>query len=124
MTEQPNKRTSPQVKVGLITELARTARLVWRLLRDHRIATATKLIIPGLVGAYLLMPIDLLPDVVPLVGQIDDVMLLALGAKLFIDMCPPDVVDQHRADLRSGKSSAPPASDAGEVVDAEYHVIE
>ena len=58
-----------------------------------------KLIIPGVVGVYLLSPIDFMPDVLPLLGQIDDIAVLFGGVMLFIQMCPPDVVDEHRAAL-------------------------
>ncbi|PKO21730.1 MAG: hypothetical protein CVU38_13185 [Chloroflexi bacterium HGW-Chloroflexi-1] len=121
VSNQRMQGTSPQVKAGLLTEVVRSARLVWRLLKDPRVATATKLLIPGLVGAYLLWPVDLLPDVIPLVGQVDDLVLLALGAKLFIELCPPEIVRQHQADLAGG---ARRDAAGGEVVDGDYRVIE
>ena len=124
MSDKQMQGTSPQAKAGLLAELARSARLVWRLVRDPRVALATKLLIPGLVGAYLLWPVDLLPDLIPLVGQIDDLVLLALGVRLFLEMCPTEIVQQHRADL-AGRATGPRQDHAeGEVVDGEYHVIE
>lgn len=111
-------------RLGLLAEIARSMRLVWRLLADPRVSTATKLIIPGLVVLYVFWPADLLPDVLPVLGQLDDVALLALAVKLFIELCPADVVRQHRGDLGSGRSSPPPKRADGDVVDGEYRVIE
>ena len=47
-----------------------------------------------------------MPDVLPLIGQIDDIAVLFGGVMLFIQMCPPDVVDEHRAAL-AGEVKAP-----------------
>jgi len=123
MADKWTKETSAQTRAGLLAEFVRNTRLVWRLIKDPRVATVTKLIVPGLVGAYLLWPIDLLPDVIPLVGQIDDLVLLMLGTRLFIALCPPDIVRQHLADIANGTTRRSDG-DAGEVVDAEYRVVE
>lgn len=123
MTQQTNGN-SAQNKVGLLTEIARNARLVWRLISDPRVATLTKLIVPGLAAAYLLWPADLLPDILPALGQLDDLAIIALAVKLFLDLCPAEIVRQHREDLIRGTVSRPPDQGKGEVVDAEYHVVE
>jgi uncharacterized membrane protein YkvA (DUF1232 family) len=112
--------------VGILGELVRNAQLTWRLLKDPRVPLPIKLIIPGVVGLYVLSPIDFMPDVLPLIGQIDDIAVLFGGVMLFIQMCPPDVVDEHRAAL-AGEVKAPQpgaGGHAGETVDAEYRVIE
>ena len=111
-------------RVGILGELVRNAQLTWRLLKDPRVPLPIKLIIPGVVGVYLLSPIDFMPDVLPLIGQIDDIAVLFGGVMLFIQMCPPDVVDEHRAAL-AGEVKAPESGGhVGETVDAEYRVIE
>ena len=116
-------RRSPAGKVGLIGELVRNGRLALRLLKDKRVSTGVKLLIPGLALGYLLFPADLLPDVLPVLGQLDDVALLALGMKFFIDMCPPGIVQQHRNNLDGRNASASSGTD-GSVVDADYRVVE
>lgn len=126
MASQTN-RTSGTNKSGLLTEIAHNARLVWRLLSDNRIATLTKLTIPGLAAAYLLWPADLLPDVFLGLGQLDDLALLALAVKVFIDLCPADIVRQHRSAIAGVTPPVPPEQKAGKsdtVVDAEYRVID
>jgi len=117
---------SAGAKAGLLTEVVRNARLAWRLFRDPRVSGATKLIIPGLAAAYLLFPMDLLPDVLPGLGQLDDLALIALGIKLFVDTCPKWLVQAHRDGLAGvpNSSQAPKAPHMGQTVDGEYRVIE
>jgi uncharacterized membrane protein YkvA (DUF1232 family) len=82
------------------------ARLAWRLLRDARVPGWAKMI--PLAGAlYLLSPIDILPEaLVPLLGEVDDVVILLLAVKLFIDLSPPGVVREHLRDLFNVSSDA------------------
>lgn len=72
------------------------ARLVWGLLRDGRVPAQQKLILVGIVG-YLVMPIDLIPDMIPVLGQLDDLAVALLGLDLFIRSAPRAVVDEHLA---------------------------
>jgi uncharacterized membrane protein YkvA (DUF1232 family) len=99
--------------------------LVWRLLRDARVPWLNKLVLPGLFLAYLLWPVDLMPDFMPALGQLDDLALLALGMKLFVDLCPEELVRWHRHDMDGGGGADKPPHDAeGEVVDADYRVVD
>jgi uncharacterized membrane protein YkvA (DUF1232 family) len=77
-----------------LQDVARQARLAWRLFWDRRVPLWTKLIPPAAL-AYLLFPIDLIPDVALGLGQLDDVAVLLIGVKLFIELAPPDVVREH-----------------------------
>jgi uncharacterized membrane protein YkvA (DUF1232 family) len=77
-----------------IKDVARQARLAWRLFWDQRVPLWTKLIPPVALG-YVLFPLDIIPDVVPGLGQLDDVAVLLIGVKLFIELSPPDVVHEH-----------------------------
>jgi len=121
MTPNPVVATN---RVGILGELVRNAQLVWRLLKDPRVPLPIKLIIPGVVGVYVLSPIDFMPDVLPFIGQIDDIAVLFGGVMLFIQMCPPDVVDEHRAALAGEVKAPQTGGHVGETVDAEYRVIE
>jgi uncharacterized membrane protein YkvA (DUF1232 family) len=49
------------------------------------------------VAAYALSPIDLIPDFIPILGYLDDAILLPLGVLLVVWMIPPDVMAEHRA---------------------------
>ena len=54
--------------------------LVGRLLRDPRVSRRRKLLL-GLVVAYLALPFDLVPDFVPVAGQVDDAIVVALALR-------------------------------------------
>lgn len=116
--------SNPGNRLGIVAELARNAQLVWRLLCDRRVSLPTKLIIPGVIGLYLLSPVDAMPDLLPLLGQLDDIAVLMIGVALFIEMAPRYVVEEHRAALlREATGRAAPDVES-ETVDAEYRVIE
>jgi len=82
--------------VELMQRLPRYLRLVWALLRDSRVPVRHKLILAG-IGAYIVLPIDLIPDAVPVLGQLDDLAVVLLGLDLFIRVAPQEVVDEHLA---------------------------
>lgn len=80
--------------------------LFWRLWRDVRVPVGAKLLLPGL-GLYLLSPIDIIPDFIPVLGYLDDVLILLLGLWLFLRLCPRNLLDEHLRELQeeSGRSS-------------------
>ena len=54
----------------------------------------------ALVVAYALSPIDLIPDFIPVLGYVDDLILLPLGVALAIKMIPPEVYQQAREEAQ------------------------
>ena len=88
--------------VDLMRRLPMYIRLVWALLRDGRVPAAQKLILVG-IGGYLVLPIDLIPDFVPVLGQLDDIAVVLLGLDLFIRSAPPEIVDEHLARITQDK---------------------
>ncbi len=50
-----------------------------------------------LVTAYALSPIDLIPDFIPVIGYLDDLVILTLGVLLVIQLVPPELMAEHRA---------------------------
>ena len=68
-------------------------KLIFRLMLDRRVDPLIKLIPLGAV-AYLLFPFD-----IP--GPVDDLAILWGGAYLFIEMCPPEIVQEHVDELES-----------------------
>jgi uncharacterized membrane protein YkvA (DUF1232 family) len=88
--------------VDLIRRLPTYIRLVWALLRDGRVPAQQKLILVG-IGAYLVLPIDLIPDFVPVLGQLDDLAVVLLGLDLFIRSAPEAIVDEHLAKISQDK---------------------
>ncbi len=75
--------------------------------------------IPLLAVAYAASPFDVVPDVLPLLGQMDDIgiMLAALG--LFMRMCPAAAIDHHRAAILRGQRYRPMPPE-GDIIDAEF----
>lgn len=84
---------------GFWRELWQQARLVWYLFWDPEVPIYLK-IFPLLTLVYLIAPIDLLPDVLIGLGQLDDLTVLMVGSKVFIELVPPHVVTRHMQAIR------------------------
>ena len=69
-------------------------RLYWRLLRDRRVSIWPKALL-ALAALYVVSPVDLIPDIMPFVGEVDDIVVLVAACRLFIYLCPREVVRQH-----------------------------
>lgn len=63
--------------------------------QDPRVPWTAKLVVMCIVG-YALSPIDLIPDPIPILGQLDDLILIPLGIALAIRLIPSDVLDECR----------------------------
>ena len=85
----------------LIWKLPMYARVIWGMMRDPRTPLPLKaLLAAGL--AYLVMPFDLIPDAIPILGQADDLTVLVLVLDLFIANAPPEVRREHAARAHNG----------------------
>lgn len=69
-------------------------RLYWRLLRDRRVSIWPKALLV-LAVLYVVSPIDLIPDFLPFVGEVDDLIVIIAACRLFISLCPREVVRDH-----------------------------
>ncbi len=77
--------------------------------RDPRVPLTAKLL-AGAVAAYALSPIDLIPDFIPVLGYLDDLILVPLGIALALRMIPPPLIAELRATAQARLSSRPPRS--------------
>ncbi|HEU5287420.1 MAG TPA: YkvA family protein [Candidatus Limnocylindria bacterium] len=77
-----------------VRKLPTYGRLVWDLARDPRVPRQQKLVL-GALAAYLAFPIDIIPDFIPVIGQMDDVAVVILALDWFIKNAPPEVVEEH-----------------------------
>jgi uncharacterized membrane protein YkvA (DUF1232 family) len=68
--------------------------LAGRLVADDRIPLAVRAI-PALLVLYLAMPLDLVPDFIPILGQLDDIAVVIMAAGLFARFVPLRVIDEH-----------------------------
>lgn len=109
MSEQ-RKPVVAQDGVGALTQVVRTLRLVWRLLNDSRVHWFPKLIIPTAI-LYVLSPIDLIPDMILGLGQLDDLGVVVLAMALFIECCPSAVVAEHRRAIAAEREPTSPDKD-------------
>lgn len=101
--------TTEQLKdPGFLQELWQQVKLVYYLLRDREVPIYLK-ILPFAGLLYILFPVDFLPDVIPVLGQLDDLTILIVGLKVFIEMAPADIVTRYMDQMR-GK---------GRIVDGE-----
>jgi uncharacterized membrane protein YkvA (DUF1232 family) len=64
--------------------------------RDPRVPWYAKAVAVA-VAAYALSPIDLIPDFIPVLGQLDELVVLPLGILLAVKLIPPEIMAEHRA---------------------------
>lgn len=108
MTEENHTRVRPdevltpdgkslQAK-GLIVDavmmMPNIIKLVGRLLTDPRVPRRAKVGL-GIAAAYVVSPIDLIPEVIPVIGWADDVLFLMFAIDALIDRAGPEIVEEH-----------------------------
>ncbi len=69
-------------------------KLLYRLTKDSRVAATEKAMLLG-TAAYIVAPVDFLPDFIPFIGQIDDILLVALVLKRFMNSVDRSVLYEH-----------------------------
>src|SRR5215204_4116207 len=74
--------------------LPNMARLLGRLLKDTRVPTAEKALFVAAI-VYFVMPVDLIPDIFPFIGQVDDIYVIALTLLRLVNRTDERVVRQH-----------------------------
>ncbi|NJD58069.1 MAG: hypothetical protein C3F13_09360 [Anaerolineales bacterium] len=117
MSEKSNRKIIYPQSDGVLQGLTLRIKLILRLLTDPRVNFLLKLMPIGSV-VYLLWPLD-----VP--GPIDDAMVIWLASYLFVELCPPNVVQEHldalnatRKVMDSYQETYQPETH-GEVIDGE-----
>lgn len=94
--------SSRYLRMGrLVLRLPTYARMVWGILRDPRTPIGLKGMLAAAL-AYVVMPVDLIPDMIPILGQADDLTVLLLVLDLFIQNAPADVRAEHTARAKNG----------------------
>jgi uncharacterized membrane protein YkvA (DUF1232 family) len=79
-----------------VRSLKRDVVVIALAVRDPRVPWYAK-VVGVCVVAYALSPIDLIPDFVPVLGLLDDLVLVSLGLLLVVRMIPADILAEHRA---------------------------
>lgn len=88
---------------------------LWLAARHSGTPWHAKLLVTGIV-AYALSPIDLIPDFIPVLGYLDDLILIPLGIALAVRLIPPPVLAECRARARDLAAAGMPASRAAAIV--------
>jgi uncharacterized membrane protein YkvA (DUF1232 family) len=73
-------------------------RLLWELIRDERTPAGRKAMLVAALG-YLLVGRDLVPDAVPVLGGIDDLVVVVLAVDVFLDGVPDELLDEKLDEL-------------------------
>ncbi|HEY7188477.1 MAG TPA: YkvA family protein [Vicinamibacterales bacterium] len=94
-------------------------RLAVRLLREPRVPTVLK-VLPGLAALYVVSPVDFIPDLIPGLGQFDDLAVLVFTIELFIRLCPHAAQLFHREAIAEGRPFSPMPSQYGNVIEANW----
>ncbi|WP_040678400.1 YkvA family protein [Rhizobium mesoamericanum] len=77
--------------------LKRDVLALWIAARDPRTPLAAK-IVAGAVAAYALSPIDLIPDFIPVIGYLDDLLIVPLGIMLALRLIPATLMQEYRVE--------------------------
>lgn len=80
--------------MALVRRLPAYGRLAWRLARDKRLSGARRTAVAGAL-AYAVSPIDLVPGIIPLAGQLDDAAVALLGLRFALRGLPPEARQAH-----------------------------
>ena len=86
-------RNRPKLTSSFFSTIADEIRLVLRLMADRRVNPFLKLLPIGTVLYFFI------PDLI--IGPIDDALIVGIGTYLFIELCPPHIVEEHREALRN-----------------------
>jgi uncharacterized membrane protein YkvA (DUF1232 family) len=76
------------------------AALLWRLLKDRRVPWWAKALLPALL-LYLALPVDLIPDFIPVLGHLDDLLVVLLVVAVLLRAVPPEATEEHLSSLES-----------------------
>jgi uncharacterized membrane protein YkvA (DUF1232 family) len=99
--EEKHNWLGPYIPQGnFLREIVQQIKLAYYLMLDPRVNPLVK-VIPVVAAGYLLLPTDVIPDVIPVLGQVDDLVVLMLGLRLFFEFAPPGVVAEHLKRLAS-----------------------
>ena len=105
---------------SIFVRFANFLKLFWRLLIDRRVSYLLKLI-PVFALLYVFSPLDWLIPVV------DDLLILCLGVYLFVELCPPEIVSEHRQAIEGvldGEWRDPSDErqiDEEDIIEGEFH---
>ena len=104
------RRTGSEIR-SLVRRIARLSlgnkfRLAFRIAGDRRVPFAARAVPVGLV-LYLALPIDIIPDFIPIVGHLDDVLIVLVAGGLLLRLVPRSIVEELVSVLETSQSQKP-----------------
>ena len=105
----------------LLPPILRFLRLIWRLTFDKRVSIVLRALVP-LAILYALSPRSLIPNFVPIIGRLDDLLILGLATLLLTKLAPKHVVDELTGS--SLKRDRPEDKDPSKVVDGSSRIVD
>jgi uncharacterized membrane protein YkvA (DUF1232 family) len=112
MAEKKSRKIVVPPQRGVLRDVVSRLKLILKLMGDPRVSPWAKLVPIG-AFVYLISPIDVIMGI-PGVDALDDAAVLWIGSNLFVELCPPDVVQEHMRALGTNFDDA-----SEEIVDVE-----
>jgi uncharacterized membrane protein YkvA (DUF1232 family) len=112
MPDKKNRKIVVPASRGMTRDFVDRLKLIMKLMGDSRVSPWVKLIPIGAI-AYLISPIDIIMGI-PGIDALDDAAVLWIGSNLFVELCPPEVVQEHRQNLGNNLDDS-----SGDIVDAD-----
>ena len=112
MADRKNRKIVVSQQGGMTRDVVNRLKLIFKLMGDSRVSPLVKLIPVGAL-VYLVSPIDVIMGI-PGLAALDDAAVLWLGSNLFIELCPPEVVQEYMETLGGNLTD-----DSGDIVDAD-----
>ena len=111
---------------GILTLLSMTGipRLIMRLMMDRRVPLWLKLVPTALAGIYIISPIDVVPDFLPFLGRIDDLLALAAAGLLLILLAPRDVLMELAGGAPARRDSDANGGSGATIIEGEYRSLD
>jgi uncharacterized membrane protein YkvA (DUF1232 family) len=137
MAEEKRNWLGPYIPQGnVLRDVIQQIKLLYYLMTDRRVHPVAKLI-PVAAVVVIFSPLNIIPDFIPVVGQLDDAAILMLGMRLFFEVVPPALVREHLQRLTRPvtdeewqvaftppEGAPPPASTASNAASEPEDVIE
>ena len=110
---------------GILTLLSMTGipRLIFRLMLDRRVPLWLKVLPTALAAIYIIFPIDVIPDFLPFLGRIDDLLALAAAGLALILLAPRDVL-MELAGSPARRNADAAGSNGTTIIEGEYRKLD
>jgi len=111
---EDERRNIVNMKSGIFNDLASRIKLIMRLIADPRVSPFLKILPIGSLFYFII------PDIAP--GPIDDVAVIWLGTFLFVELCPPHIVQEHMDNINQTSNSQQENNNisSSDIIDAEF----